>query len=404
MEDMEKFYDDGETEDAQQTDRSYDANDSDAADSDADKSYADMSPDSFSLLSDDEHEENDDDLKEDAEDEEEIKRADSIYGKQYTTQEWTKLIDDYQHGDPAARAQASTLAVAALRPFVISTATKYYSTYMKKWGEDIIGEGELGLMESLQSYNPSVSKPTTWCFRFIIHRMRDFVDQQIHHRSVFVNDKIRDIKKTQILLRACGQDDSIDQVQIATKIPKSTIDGCYLQMKREADSISANEKLSDDSGSAFIGDRITSNIPGPEDAVMQYADAEELLHDMEACLTKEEMQVLCLAFNLDFEPDVMVSEIGLSESKIAAIMNMRKPKIRIIINQAEEKLSRYWSHRNKHRDDRRERGFNFDHPSGILPSADEFNKSLRAFTDESDDDTGYDPFNDILDDAENALA
>lgn len=285
-----------------------------------------------------------------------IDEAEEIYGRMYSQKKWVEIINDYRYGDVYHKQKAAEMAQKAMDPFIISVANRYYPTYMPKYGDDILQEGRLGLLESMLSYDPFVSRPTTWCFRSIIHNMRDFIDNQIHHTTPHFYDNIRKIEGAVRDLEKAGKSTDIEQVQILTKLSRTTLNGCYSIAKRNAESTSLSEPVGD--GNSVVEDFLSSEVMGPEETAIHNADYLALLKDMKQILTKKEYDVMVLYYGLYEEEEC-------SATTIEEYLHIKKQQVREIRSRAEEKLRRSWSKNERYNDERLERAERMDSMDGL---------------------------------------
>lgn len=316
-----------------------------------------------------------------------INEAEEIYGRMYTQKKWKEIIHDYRYGDVCQRKKATEMALKAMDPFIISVANRYYPTYMPKYGDDILQEGRLGLIESMCSYDPSVSRPTTWCFRSIIHNMRDFIDTQIHHTTPHFYDNIRKIEEAVRELERAGKPTDIEQVQIFTKLSRTTLNGCYNIAKRNTESTSLSEPVGD--GNSVMEDFVSSDIPDPEDIAIRNADYIALLKEMRNILSKEEYDVMVMSYGLYDEEEA-------SATTIEKRLNIKKQQVREIRSKAEEKLRRYWSRNSRYNDERLERAEKIETLDGLAIDKLLLAKEFDSFDFDTEPDEKEDMFDLII--------
>lgn len=255
--------------------------------------------------------------------------GESNYGKIYSQDQWKKLIDKFNSNDPKEKNEAGELIYKALLPFIKHVAATYYSTYFVKYGEDLISAGQIGLFENLSKYDPEKGKPTTWCFRGIIHEMRDFIDGEVHHTTPHYQSHLREILKFVNDCKMRGIPYTIDDINVFTGFPKPTILNCLILYERNRNQVSMEQYIGDNKTS--IADMLTSVAPDPEDTVIGNEMKEEIFQLMKDRLTPLELQVLALHHGL-FDDDPK------SAAEIADALNIKKQAIRPTINMAEHKL------------------------------------------------------------------
>lgn len=268
------------------------------------------------------------------------------YGKIYSQDAWKDLIANFKSSDPLIHDQAGELIYKALLPFIKHVASKYYGTYFIKYGEDLIAAGQVGLIESLGTYNPERGKPTTWCFRQIIHQMRDFVDREVHHTTPHYQSHLREILKYVNDCKMKGLPCTIEDINIATGFPKPTIQNCMTLYERNQNQVSMEQYIGDNK--ATVADMMTSYDPSPEDTIINKESTEALFQIMKEELLPIELEVLGYHHGV-FGDDPK------SAAEISEILGLKKQDIRPMINMAEQKLRRAMTYDPRFNEERRER-------------------------------------------------
>ena len=264
-----------------------------------------------------------------SEEQSQTKNKDLLYGKKYTPEEWKQILDNYESEDMQLHEQAGEIIYKAMFPFLKRLATKCYSTYFPKYGEDLMEAAFLGLFGAISSYDPNKGKPTTWFSRTALHEMRDFIDREVHHTTPHYQIHLQEIKKYINEYNARGIQYTVDDIAIATGFPKPTIANCIALYQRNQNSVSLEQPAGDNNIS--IGDTLTTSVQGPEDYVLERERNEHLYTLMRNRLTPQELSVLKLAHGfVDDDPKSMTD--------IANILNMKKQDVRPVSNMAEQKL------------------------------------------------------------------
>ncbi|MCD8084376.1 MAG: sigma-70 family RNA polymerase sigma factor [Clostridiales bacterium] len=271
---------------------------------------------------------------------------DREYGQTYTPEEWIQIVTLYNGDDALARNEAGEKAYYALKPFIISIAKKLYGSYMSKYSEDLLSEGALGLCESLKTYDPSRAKPTTWCYRSIVHYMREFIDREVHHTTPHYQGNIKKIRDFITEREAMGESWTFDDLVVHTGISLTTILNCITIDKRNQNTVSIEQEVGD--GSATILDFMPSNMPTPEEFVIKKEGTKQLCEDMRACLNERERTVLMMHYGFD-------DDIQKSAAEISRLTGIRKQDIRPILNLAEYKLRKYTNYKERYATEKRER-------------------------------------------------
>ena len=290
--------------------------------------------------------------------------ADEIYGRLYTLKEWIGIVKDYQEGlktgDKEKMKEASTKVFEAMDPFIISVAYRFYPTYMKKYGDDIIQEGRAGLLDSMRTYDPLLSRPTNWFFNEIIHKMRDYIDEAIHHTTPYYQTRIRKIEKTIQYLKKEGRAVNKDTIQIETKYSRKTIDECYEIAKRNVDSISLNAPMMD--GITTYGEVIASSVPQPDEIVLEQLKNESIRKEMLKNLPEEDVKIYAKYMGFD-NPDGK----PVSATRMENTYGVRKQEVSEVAHRSEETMRRVLG--KDFKDEKKVRARRFDHIAGIVKSS-----------------------------------
>lgn len=268
------------------------------------------------------------------------------YGRIYSAEAWRDLIANFKSSDPVIHDKAGELIYKALLPFIKHVAATYYSTYFIRHGEDLIAAGRLGLMESLNTYNPDKGKPTTWCFRSIIHEMREYICQEIHHTTPHYQKHLREILSYINACKMKGIKYTIEDINIATGFPKPTIENCIKLYERNRNQVSMEQFIGDNK--ATVADMMTSFDPSPEEQVINKESKERIFRLMKENLTEIELEILAYHHG-------MFGDAPKSAADISEIMNIKKQAVRQYVNMAEYKLRRAMTYDSQFNEERRQR-------------------------------------------------
>lgn len=285
-------------------------------------------------------------------------------GKTYSKEEWKQIVADFllvpEVTDNPETAQekkdrqerAGEKIANAMLPFIIYLAHRFYATYFRRYGDDMIQEGYLGVMESIRTYDPERGKPTTWCSKSIIHNIREFVSHNVHNTTSHYRTHIHEIKKMVEDRQEANEDISLADIQIEQNISPTTVDACILIDKRNATKMSIDQSISDDN-KVSVSDTIASNIPDPETAYIHQYEIDNIYNAMKTCLTEQEFVVTTLHYGLDDGKTKSFAEI----SKIAGIP---KQYLRSILNSSLTKLEACLGAQKMYDTDKKERAKSFE--------------------------------------------
>ncbi len=352
-------YDEYEDRDDYYSESAYDNYDDDYEDLYKDeKESADVEDDEYSETPD---ESNDETIG--AQGADEYDKSDQV-GKTYTKEEWKQIVADFLL-TPAAdddseavqdkkdRQQAAGEKIAnAMLPFIIYLAHSFYGTYFRKYGDDMIQEGYLGVMESIRTYDPERGKPTTWCSKSIIHNMREFVSRNVHNTTSHYRTHIHEIKKMMESREKANENMSLADIQIEQNISPTTVDACLQVDRRNAKQMSIDQSISDDN-KATVSDMVASTIPDPETAYIRQYEIDNIYNAMKTSLTEQEFLVTTLYYGMDDGKTKSFAEIS-------KITNIPKQYLRSIQNSALTKLEACLGSQRMYDADKKERSKSFE--------------------------------------------
>jgi RNA polymerase primary sigma factor len=215
------------------------------------------------------------------------------------------LADAIARGDRDAR---NRMIQANLR-LVVKIARDYLGRGMAL--EDLIGEGNLGLIRAVEDYDPSFGT------RFSTYASY-WIKQAIRHALINTTSTIRlpahmfgllnKWRRTErVLYREKGKAPSFDEV--ATHLGLSEVQKGLVVKARRASQLKLESSLADDCG-AWSPDESMDAAPGPEAALEVGDERAEVVRRLER-LDHRERQVLTFRFGLMGEAPLTLKEIGL---------------------------------------------------------------------------------------------
>lgn len=252
-----------------------------------------------------------------------------IAGSTYTPEEWKELMCRARSGNDFIQNEAKETIYQAMLPFIKYLASKYYPTYFVKYGEDLIQAGSVGLFESMKKYDPEKGKPTTWCFRSIIHEMREFVVNEVHHTTPHYQTHLREVLHYINDCRTRGIPYTIDDIIIATGFPKQTIMNCVTIYERNQNQVSIEQSFGE--GGSVMAESLIAPIQDPEARVLEREQIRCLFQIIKEVLNEQERVAVMLHHGF-------FDETPKSAAEIAKLMGLEKQNIRPIVSTAEHKL------------------------------------------------------------------
>ncbi|MBQ6855487.1 MAG: sigma-70 family RNA polymerase sigma factor [Lachnospiraceae bacterium] len=253
----------------------------------------------------------------------------ALVGKKYSTEEWIEMVHQFKNGTMEEQNEAVEKMYCSLLPFIKKIAKDNYASYMPKYMEDLESVGKIGFFNGLPDYDPEKGAPGTWFYRYIIHEMRDFIDLEVHHTTPHFYNNMRVIQGYINKCEIMGVSYTIDDIMIATGLPKQTIVNCTALYERSKNQVSTEQLFGENNIS--IIDTLPSKSLSPEATAIEN-EAREMIHKtMEDCLSQREQDILHLKYGFG-------DNRQMSSADIAEKLNLRKQDIRPIVNRAERKL------------------------------------------------------------------
>ena len=208
-------------------------------------------------------------------------------------------------GDKAAQAR---LVEANLR-FVVNTAKKYQNQGLPL--EDLISEGNIGLMNAIERYDPEKG------YHFISYAVwwiRQAILKAIYEKSRLIRlplnraNELQQIEKTKkALLTEIGEDPTDAEISRITGIPEKDVTDIQA-ISREL--ISLERPVYDERDSSSLKDHVQDeSIMAPEEQSMRSAMADDI-DSVLSTLTEKEADILRHRFGLGDRRPLSLKEIG----------------------------------------------------------------------------------------------
>ena len=251
-----------------------------------------------------------------------------------------ELIKRAQNGDEVAR----RILIESNQRFVFAVARKYAKD--ENHLLDLISEGNMGLMEAIDCFDPSLG------FKFITHAVwyiRRKISAYIINTDTFIRKT--NISKTNTRLRRLNNEffllnaryPSVDELKELFK-EKYNIDIKNDTDLLELNVISTDDSMSDESNSTVMDAstevliKTSSRNSYESDSEMEHMRA-IICYGME-CLTDVEKTIIKMSFGIDHDREYDNNEIG-------EIVNYTAERVRQLKNKALEKMQSYLKHNKK---------------------------------------------------------
>lgn len=244
-----------------------------------------------------------------------------------TEEEEKELGRRIKQGDPEA---ARRLVEGNLR-FVVSYVKRYQGMGLSLL--DLINEGNLGLVEAAQRFDPDrnvkfISYAVWWIRQAIVHAL----SQASHSFNLpqKVSDKIsRMNREREILKKELGREPSREELAERLKLSPEEI--ADMELIQEKD-LSLSEKIGEDED-LEVEDRLSDELEPSVEYQLIKNSIEQQIREILSELDEREALVLKLRFGIDSDEPMTLQEIG-------DRLGLTRERIRQIEQRARRKLSR----------------------------------------------------------------
>ncbi|MBC7348454.1 MAG: RNA polymerase sigma factor RpoD/SigA [Candidatus Aminicenantes bacterium] len=244
-----------------------------------------------------------------------------------TEEEEKQLGQKIKRGDPEA---IKRLIEGNLR-FVVSYVKKYQGMGLSLL--DLINEGNLGLVEAAQRFDPDrnvkfISYAVWWIRQAIVHAL----SQASHSYNLpqKVSDKIsRMNKERENLKKELGRDPTRDELAERLKLTPEEVADLELIQER---GFSLSDKISEDED-LEVGDRLSDELEPSVEYQLIKNSIEQQIREILKELDEREALVLKLRFGIDSDEPMTLQEIG-------DRLGLTRERIRQIEQRAMRKLAR----------------------------------------------------------------
>lgn len=250
------------------------------------------------------------------------------------TEEEEKIYGNmYRNGNEMEKKYAKDIMITHNLRLVISVAKRY--NFEKISLEDLIQEGNIGLIAAVERYDPSVGRFSTYA----VHRIRQSIQRfrMNNARTIrlpcHVLEQNNRIVKAVSELESSGEKVDVNALAIKTGLKPETIQKYQTIMP---DPVSLNQLISGDNDNAtelgeFVAD---SNMVDPADIYMD-ATKNSMIEDLMSVLSDREKAVVKYYYGLgDIEPgtlETVGAMLGVTRERVRqircnALRKMKNPK------------------------------------------------------------------------------
>lgn len=194
------------------------------------------------------------------------------------------------HGTPAEKAAAIEEICNENTSLVVDIINKHYPSYKKDYFEDLKQEGIVGLLESLEVFDPDKGALATIATFYIIHNINDYISRFVHGVRPHYNRFIK---------RARAAIDELEGKGITnpSHVDIAMISGLSIAEVRRALDVYNKTQLQSYESEEYLDSMITNTQMLPDET---YEDMEkkEILDAAIAELTEDEKKVISMRFQL----------------------------------------------------------------------------------------------------------
>lgn len=204
--------------------------------------------------------------------------------------DYVKLMQDYHSSDEEAKCRAIEAIIGDLTGLIIYIVEKKYYNFSKKYYEDLVQCGEIGVLVGLKDYDPKKSKPSTYFYYHIVHEIQDFINSNVYRTTQYYSANVKKVNRTINEFENAGFNQySAKDISIQTGMSLDTVETALHIIKGKTE-VSME----------YCGEYMRA--PEMADPAVQYAKKEDtdlLYQVLRECLTPEEALVVCYLHGLD---------------------------------------------------------------------------------------------------------
>ena len=208
--------------------------------------------------------------------------------------EFKAALKEYNRGADLI-AQAKTDMTSYMDKYILDVINKKFGTYTKHFA-DLRQEGMIGVLKSMDKYDPTISRPSTFFRIYIIHEMTEYINRVVNKTSPHYSENIVKIKRLLSKNEYMGRVVSCIEISQETGVSPETV----VQAVKIYNA--ANEVHIDAAG---LEGKMADYGETPEDKYLKKESNELLYNEMEKTLSKEEYLVVAMRHGLGGYDDVM---------------------------------------------------------------------------------------------------
>lgn len=256
--------------------------------------------------------------------------------KKFTQQELIRLKDDFDSEDEKIRQMTRDIVYNNYKGLVHFVMTRYYGTYISSHHDDLIQQGNIGVMTGFRDYQPDRNgqffQPSTIITRHIRHEMREYIAKSVGGTTTKYHSTGQ--KMIEIIRRKKNAGEEVEPEDIANElgISLTTAKHSLKAITINTQMASLDDKVQD--GETSIMDLTPANIETPEEAALKHEFQDNIKYALDTALNDIQRDVIILRYGLRDDNDY-------SLNAIAEMLNIPVENVRGILSSATTRLRQF---------------------------------------------------------------
>jgi RNA polymerase sigma factor (sigma-70 family) len=244
-------------------------------------------------------------------------------GKGLPKNDIVKQMFRYHSLDSQIREAATAEIINDYTKFISYIINTRYASYKSDW-EELMQQGVLGILNALQTYDPELSKPTTYFYSYIVHELTDYVSNYKSTVSPYYAAQINKVKNSISELEKKGIPYSEHEISVLTGYSIESV----CRILELINHINILHYESDD----YLESCLTQNEKSPE-AHYIINEQNRIIHNALLCLPTIERKIVLLKIGFSIEKQTYKA--------IAKQINLPVEQVKQLYQQALQKLRRH---------------------------------------------------------------
>ncbi|BCJ93066.1 hypothetical protein acsn021_06350 [Anaerocolumna cellulosilytica] len=243
-------------------------------------------------------------------------------GKDLPKNDITEQMYRYHSSNSEIREAGTAEIINDYTKFISYIINTRYASYKSDW-EELMQQGVLGILNALQTYDPALSKPTTYFYSYIVHELTDYVSNYKSTVSPYYAAQINKVKNSISELEKKGIQYTEHEISVLTGFSIESV--C-----RILDLINRTNILHYESDD-YLESCLTQNEKSPETHYI-INEQNRIIHDALLCLPQIERKIILLKIGFSIEKQTYKA--------IAKQVNLPVEQVKQLYQQGLQKLRR----------------------------------------------------------------